>query len=145
MRKFTVMAAHNAMSRKPDGELGTHLPDSDRQLITFLASGAVHDTPVRHVVQAGLRVGFVADGKPEYSSELYWNQSTSSKTGMTGNCCTMIVCSLSMIECCVAELVVEPYWFNSASTAGLEKRSQFDGAGEPIAAEFFEYNHWRIS
>jgi len=64
---------------------------------------------------------------------------------MTGNCCTMIVCSLSMIECCVAELVVEPYWFNSASTAGLEKRSQFDGAGEPIAAEFFEYNHWRIS
>jgi len=63
---------------------------------------------------------------------------------MTGNCCTMIVCSLSMIDAA---------WPNSSSNRtgsqrvdrGLEKRSQFDGAGEPIAAEFFEYNHWRIS
>ena len=64
---------------------------------------------------------------------------------MIGACWTMIVCSWLMIECWVATLVVAPYWFSNASTAGLLKRSQFDAAADPMGAEFFEYSHWRNS
>src|SRR5262249_35106170 len=75
----------------------------------------------------------------------YWNQSTDSVTGITGTSVSMTFCSLLTIACCVAELVVVPYWLISASMAGLLYRSKLDPAGVPIGAEFAHSSHCRSS
>src|SRR5580704_8800459 len=57
MRKFTVMAAHSAMSKKPRRRARNLISptQTDNRLLLWLQV-QYHHAPVRHVVQAGLRV-----------------------------------------------------------------------------------------
>src|SRR3954453_7952314 len=94
---------------------------------------------------AGRAYGFPFTTQPDRLLVLYWYQSTASVTGITGISLTITASSCLTILCWVALSVVAPYWSIRASTFGLEYRSQFEAAGCPIGAEFFEYRSCRSS